>query len=219
MSSTFLQALAGNHVYPITDQTVSGFSHQEQVVELSNRGATVIQLREKVDRPSKFLAEAQAALKVARSLGIKIIINDRVDVALALKADGVHLGQDDLPPEAARRILGSNAIIGFSTHNREQALLATQMPLDYIAIGPIFVTNTKASNNPPVGLKELTLIKAITGTIPLVAIGGITNSNKSSVLDAGAAAVAIISDLWSPLPERSATPMRSSANQTLQDPE
>ena len=82
-------------------------------------------------------------MRVARERGLKVIINDRVDIALALKADGVHLGQDDLPPEAARRLLGPEAIIGFSTHNLDQARLAAKMPVDYIAIGPIFATSTK----------------------------------------------------------------------------
>jgi thiamine-phosphate pyrophosphorylase len=198
MGSNFLTALAGAHLYPITDQHLSGISHEEQVLLLSDRGARLVQLREKVDSPLRFFAQVEAALRVARNRGVKIIINDRVDIALALDADGVHLGQDDLPPEAARRILGSEAIIGFSTHNRTQAILAAQMKLDYIAIGPIFSTNTKESKNPPLGLEELARIKQITGAIPLVAIGGITNNNKTSVLDAGADVVAVIRELWLP---------------------
>ena len=196
MSSNFLKALGGTHLYPITDQRLSGLSHAEQVVLLSDCGATLIQLREKSDSPSKFLAEAEAALVVARDRGVKLVINDRVDIALALRADGVHLGQDDIPPQAAKRILGSNAIIGFSTHNLEQARLAAQMPLDYVALGPIFPTNTKLSSNPAVGLEGLARVREIIGAIPLVAIGGITSQNMRSVIKAGADAVAVISSLW-----------------------
>jgi thiamine-phosphate pyrophosphorylase len=129
---------------------------------------------------------------------VKIIINDRVDIALALKADGVHLGQEDLGPDAARRILGPDAIIGFSTHNLEQARLAAQMPIDYVAIGPIFGTSTKQSSNPSVGLEGLRRVRQTLTSIPLVAIGGITLENIASVLKAGADVAAIASDIWKP---------------------
>ena len=198
MSTRFMVALAGTHLYPITDRHLSGFSHAEQSTQLSDCGATLIQLREKVDRPSKFCTDAEAAVRRARARGVKIIINDRVDIALALDADGVHLGQDDLAPEAARRVLGDKAIIGFSTHNLEQALLASQMPVDYVALGPIFTTATKWSVNPPVGLDGLAQVREALGDIPLVAIGGINSENFKSVLQAGANAVSVISDIWVP---------------------
>ena len=198
MNSSFLHSLAGSHLYPITDRHLSGLSHADQVDQLRNRGATLIQLREKVDTPSRFYADAEAALRIARARDVKIIINDRVDIALALNADGVHLGQDDLAAEAARRILGNHAIIGFSTHNLEQARRAAQMPLDYVALGPIFATTTKMSANPPVGLKGLEHVRQALGTIPLVAIGGITSENFRSVLQAGANVVAVISHIWEP---------------------
>ena len=153
-------------------------------------------MREKLLPPLDFYKEAEAALHVARDRGTKIIINDRVDIALALKADGVHLGQDDLPPEAARRLFGPSAIIGFSTHNLEQVRLATKMPVDYIAIGPIFTTPTKSGSDSPVGLQGLRLAREAVGTIPLVAIGGITSDNSHDVLRAGADAIAVIRDLW-----------------------
>ncbi|MGH9873055.1 MAG: thiamine phosphate synthase [Pyrinomonadaceae bacterium] len=196
MSSNFLQALAGTHLYPITDQHLSRLSHAEQVVHLSNCGAPLIQLREKADHPLRFFEQAEAAVRVARDRGVRIIINDRVDIALALKADGVHLGQEDLPPEAARRILGNDAIIGFSTHSLEQASLAAKMPVDYVAIGPIFSTTTKQSANLPLGLEGLARVRKALGTVPLVAIGGITGENQGPVLQAGADVVAVISDIW-----------------------
>ncbi len=196
MSANFLNALAGTRLYPLTDRRVSGLSHVEQVTRLSDAGATLIQLREKVLSPLDFYQEATACLCVARQRGIRIIINDRVDIALALKADGVHLGQDDLSPEAARRLLGPEAIIGFSTHNLDQARLAAKMPIDYIAIGPIFATSTKENPDPEVGLQGLKLVRKAVGAIPLVAIGGITSASAQEVLSAGADAVAMISDLW-----------------------
>ena len=196
MSSIFLNALANTRLYPLTDRRLSGLSHAEQVSHLSEGGATVVQLREKILSPLEFYREAAEALRVARERGVKIIINDRVDIALALKADGVHLGQDDLPPEAARELLGPEVIIGFSTHNLEQALLSTKMPIDYIAIGPIFSTATKQSSEPAVGLDGLGQVRQAVGEIPLVAIGGITSQNSQEVLDAGADAIAVISDIW-----------------------
>jgi thiamine-phosphate pyrophosphorylase len=198
VSSNFIKAFGGAHLYPITDQHLSGLSHAEQVVLLINCGAAVIQLREKLDPPAKFFRQADLAVQVARDLGAKIIINDRVDIALAVKADGVHLGQEDLPPEAARRLLGSEAIIGFSTHSLEQARLATQMPIDYVAIGPIFSTTTKQSTNTPVGLEGLARVRDALGEMPLVAIGGITSANVRAVIEAGADVVAVIGDIWVP---------------------
>jgi len=196
MSSNFLDGLAGTRLYPLTDRALSGLSHAGQVSLLSEAGATLVQLREKTLTPLEFYREAEAALRVARDRGTKIIVNDRVDIALALKADGVHLGQDDLPPEAARRILGANAIIGFSTHNSEQARLAATMPVDYVAIGPIFATSTKQTSDPPIGLEGLRLARLAIGTIPLVAIGGITRENSHEVLSGGADAIALIRDIW-----------------------
>jgi thiamine-phosphate pyrophosphorylase len=196
ISSIFLNALSDTRLYPLTDRHLSGLSHAAQVSVLSDRGATVIQLREKLLTPREFYKEAAEALAVGRARGVKVIINDRVDIALALNAGGVHLGQEDLPPEAARRLLGNEAIIGFSTHNLEQALLAAKMPIDYVAIGPIFATFTKHSLNSPVGLEGLRLVRAALGNIPLVAIGGITSKNGPDVVQAGADAIALIRDLW-----------------------
>lgn len=196
MSSNFLAGLAGIRLYPLTDRVLSGLSHAKQVSLLSEAGATVVQLREKILTPLEFYREAEAALRVARDRGTKIIVNDRVDVALALKADGVHLGQDDLPAEAARRILGANAIIGLSTHNPEQVRLAATMPVDYVAIGPIFATTTKQESDPPIGLEGLRLARLAIGAIPLVAIGGITYENSHAVLSGGADAIAVIRDIW-----------------------
>src|ERR1051325_6035204 len=129
-------------LYPITDRRLSGLSHAEQVARLVEGGATFIQLREKRLAPREFYREAEEALRVARARGARLIINDRVDIALAFGADGVHLGQDDMPPEAARNVLGRRAVIGFSTHSVEQAIAAARMPVAYVAIGPVFGTRS-----------------------------------------------------------------------------
>jgi thiamine-phosphate pyrophosphorylase len=180
-------------LYPITDASLSGLSHAEQVRRMSAGGATLVQLREKHLSPREFYREAEEALRVARFLGVRLIIDDRVDVALALSADGVHLGQDDLPPAAARATLGEQAVIGFSTHSIEQASEASRLPVDYIAIGPIFPTSSKANPDPVIGLEGLRRVRQAVGQIPLVAIGGIQLENIQSVLKAGADSVACIS--------------------------
>src|ERR1700752_238253 len=182
-------------LYPLTDCAISGLSHTDQVRALIFGGATLIQLREK-NLPSKeFYQQAVEVLGVAREHRVKIIINDRVDVCSAVGADGVHLGQDDLPPEAARRLLGAEAIIGFSTHSVPQAQAAIHFPVDYLAIGPIFATGSKLDTAPVLGLGGLIAGREETGSIPLVAIGGITAENASDVIAAGADSVATIGSL------------------------
>ncbi len=182
-------------LYAITDARLSGLSHAEQVARLSNGGATFVQLREKHLAPREFYREAEAALKIARARGVGLIINDRADIALALSADGVHLGQDDLPPEAARRLLGDSAIIGFSTHSVEQARVAARLPVNYIAIGPVFPTSSKENPDPVIGLDGLRRVRAEVGDMHLVAIGGISFQNMHDTLRAGADSVAIIGSL------------------------
>jgi thiamine-phosphate pyrophosphorylase len=183
-------------IYPITDVCLSGLSHVEQVQRLISGGAKIIQLREKYASAKDFYKSAEEALKIARENNAKIIINDRVDIALALKADGIHLGQDDLPPEEARKIFGKK-IIGFSTHNIEQAMKAARLPIDYIAIGPIFVTKTKENPDEVIGLEGVKKVREAVGDFPLVAIGGINSGNFREVLSAGADSAAIISDIIS----------------------
>jgi len=185
-------------LYPITDRKISVLSHSEQVARLVAGGATLIQLRDKHASPREFYEEAEAALRVARGRSVRLIINDRADIALALGADGVHLGQDDLPPEAARRLLGDRVIIGYSTHNLAQVQEAALMPIDYLAIGPIYATATKANPDPVVGLDGLRRVREqLDPRLPLVAIGGITMANARAVLDAGADVVAVVGALVS----------------------
>jgi thiamine-phosphate pyrophosphorylase len=182
-------------IYPITDARITKISHGEQVRKLIEGGAKFIQLRDKAASSNDFYESAGEALEIARTKNVKIIINDRVDIALALKADGVHLGQDDLPPEYARRLLGERAIIGFSTHNLKQVAEALKLPINYLAIGPVFATQTKENPDKVVEIEGVKKVRKIADGFPLVAIGGITSKNFQDVLDAGADSVAIISDL------------------------
>ena len=184
-------------VYPLTDVQLSGLSHAEQVRRLSEGGASLIQLREKSSQALQFYEHARAAMAIAAERDVRLIINDRVDVALAVGAHGVHLGQDDMPPEAARRLLGPEAIIGYSTHSVAQAVEALNLPIDYIAIGPIFQTATKSDTSPVLGLEGLRAVREAVGTVPLVAIGGITAANAPQIIEAGADSVAVISALLS----------------------
>jgi thiamine-phosphate pyrophosphorylase len=186
-------------IYPITDVRISGLSHAEQVAAFARAGAAIVQLREKNMSPRQFFEAAREAIRVAHEHGVRIIINDRVDLALALGADGAHLGENDLPPAAARAILGPNAIIGFSTHSVEQAVDAISLPVDYIAIGPVFATRTKENPDDVVGIDGVKAVRAAIGEFPLVAIGGIDLSSVHAVIAAGADSAAIVSALLSPL--------------------
>ncbi|MEK6304321.1 MAG: thiamine phosphate synthase [Acidobacteriota bacterium] len=183
-------------VYPITDVRISRLSHAEQVERLAAGGATLIQLREKVASPREFYDAALEAMHTARRLHVRIIINDRVDIAMAVNADGVHLGQQDLPPGHARRLLGETRIVGLSTHSVEQAVEADRAPVDYIAVGPVFATSTKENPDEVVGLEALAEIRRLISK-PLVAIGGVVLWSAGSAIDAGADSVAVISDLFS----------------------
>lgn len=185
-------------IYPITNVSLSGIPHSEQVELLASGGAKLVQLREKDLSPRDFIDDARRALAIGRRLGVKIIINDRVDIALAIGADGVHLGQDDLPPTAARALLGPDAIIGFSTHSLAQAGEAISSPVDYIAIGPVFPTSTKENPDEVVGLNGIGAVRSGIGSFPLVAIGGIDARNVASVLEAGADSAAVVKALFDP---------------------
>ena len=179
-------------IYPITDTQTSGLSHAEQVELLADGGATLIQLREKHAPALEFYEQAKAALEVANRRGVQLLINDRADIALALGTAGVHLGQDDLPPAAARGLLGAAAIIGYSTHSLAQIQEAATLPVDYFAIGPIFPTPTKENPDPVVGLEGVRLAREAIGDRPLVAIGGISQTSARDVIAAGADSVALI---------------------------
>lgn len=194
-------------VYPITDRTISSLTHAEQVARLLSGGATFIQLREKNESAHTFFEDAATALRIARRAGATLIINDRVDIALALGADGVHLGQSDMPVDVARQVLGPKAIIGYSTHNLSQVRVALDQPINYLAFGPVFETKTKKNPDPIAGIDVLREAKSLVGHLPVVAIGGIRRSTVSEVLSAGADSVAVISEILA-VPENIAQNVR-----------
>jgi thiamine-phosphate pyrophosphorylase len=161
--------------------------------ELAAAGCTLLQYRNKSGNARRILEEARE-LRARLRAGVKLIMNDRADLCLAAQYDGLHVGQDDLSPEAARRIIGPARWLGVSTHNPEQLAEADQTSADYLAIGPVFATTSKANPDPVVGLEGIRRARELTRK-PLVAIGGITRANARSVIEAGADAVAVISDL------------------------
>jgi thiamine-phosphate pyrophosphorylase len=181
-------------LYAVTDDRRAE-SHVEQARRFAAGGARLVQIRAKRASGRELFEIVAAALEAVRGAGALLIVNDRVDVALAAGAHGVHVGQDDLPPGDARAILGPERIVGLSTHTPEQAREAARLPVDYVAYGPVFVTGTKENPDPAVGLAGLAAARAIVGR-PLVAIGGITLDTAPSVLEAGADSVAVIADLW-----------------------
>lgn len=186
-------------LYAITDCGLSNCTQEEIVEQLLAGGARLIQLRDKDASARELLDAARACLPETRAAGAKLIINDRVDVALTADADGVHLGQEDLTVAEAREILGPDKIIGISTHSQDQFLAALDTSADYIAIGPIYPTTTKENPSPVVGLDLLRDAKSIADR-PLVAIGGINHARAKEVLAAGADSLAVISALY-PWPE------------------
>ena len=161
--------------------------------ELAAAGCTLLQYRNKSGNARQMLEEARE-LKARLAANVSLIMNDRADLCLAVAFDGLHVGQDDLSPEAARKIIGSARWLGVSTHNPEQLAEADKTSADYLAIGPVFATISKANPDPVVGLAGVRRARELTHK-PLVAIGGITRANARSVIDAGADAVAVISDL------------------------
>jgi thiamine-phosphate pyrophosphorylase len=161
--------------------------------EMLESGVTILQLRVKSLAPVDFLALAKLARAATQAHHCKLIVNDRIDIALACEADGVHLGQEDLPVSAGRKLIGPK-IIGISTHDRQQAEEAERNGADYIGFGPMFGTTTKATGYAARGIAMLKEIRAAV-KLPIVAIGGITEANIQEVWQAGADSAAIISDI------------------------
>jgi thiamine-phosphate pyrophosphorylase len=182
-------------LYPILDASYSFVRPAAVALDsLARAGCRLVQLRAKELATGAFYEWAREAVKSAEGLGIQIRVNDRADVALAVGASGVHLGQEDLSPSAARQILGPSRIIGLSTHSVEQAREAARLPIDYVAIGPVFATKSKKSAYRPLGPEGVRRARQVV-TRPLVAIGGIGLANGREVLEAGADSLAVISAL------------------------
>jgi thiamine-phosphate pyrophosphorylase len=176
----------------ITDFEIQDCYSHIELAELAIRGgANVIQLRDKKMKTAEFIGVALAMRTLCKEAGVSFIVNDRVDIALLSDADGVHLGQHDLPIPEARKILGSHKIIGGTAGNLEQTLTLEQQGANYIGYGHIFPTSTKLKNSEPKGIEELKMI-CQTVKIPVFAIGGIDQFNVASVLEAKPAGVAVV---------------------------
>jgi thiamine-phosphate pyrophosphorylase len=194
---TLLARTSIPRLYPILVPSRVGKGNLSEVLdfatELAQGGATLIQLREKH-------ASSRQVLRLARELRrvlpetVRLILNDRADLCVASGVNGVHVGQDDLPPEAARKIIGSERIVGVSTHNPEQVTAGDECSADYVAVGPVFSTTSKENPDPVIGLEGVKRARSLTQK-PLVAIGGITLENCRAVIEAGADSVAVITDL------------------------
>lgn len=186
--------------YPILDTAAverAGCSLIEAAEALLDAGARVLQLRHKDHYSRALFAQAETLSSMCRDAGAQFMINDRGDIAMLLEGAGVHVGQDDLPPALARRVIGASRVLGFSTHNENQLRAALAEPADYLAIGPIFATGSKQNPDPVVGLDELRRLRPLLDR-PLVAIGGITLDNAPAVYAAGADSIAVISAVCPP---------------------
>ena len=183
-----------SRLYAIVDVDAGGEEVVPRTEGLLRGGARLLQLRWKRPGVADFFATATECARLAQVYGARLMINDRVDVALACGADGVHLGQSDLPLAAARRLLGARRWIGVSTHDVEQARVAAAGGANYVGFGPIFATSTKRTGYSPRGLEGLRQVRAAV-TLPIVAIGGIDFDNAAEVIAVGADAVAMISAL------------------------
>jgi thiamine-phosphate pyrophosphorylase len=182
-------------LYPIVD--ASCFAETARLVAFAEQlvagGCTLLQYRNKHGNGRQILEQA-GALRRALGKSVRLIMNDRADLCLAAEFDGVHVGQDDLSPEGVRGIIGAELWLGVSTHNPSQVFNATGKSANYLAVGPVFATLSKANPDPVIGLEGVKEAKLLTDK-PLVAIGGITRQNCRSVIEAGADSVAVISDL------------------------
>jgi thiamine-phosphate pyrophosphorylase len=180
-------------LYLISDTAISNLTHRQICRRALDAGVRVIQMREKSMSKRELFREAMYIRRLTHRYNAIFIINDYVDIAYLVGADGVHLGQDDLPLKEARKILGRKRLIGISTHTLRQAIKAEIEGADYIGYGPIFYTDTKQAGRP----KGIGSLKRVTVhvNIPVVAIGGITIDNAREVLDAGADLVAMISGI------------------------
>ena len=196
-------------LYLVTDRRLSlGRSTVEVVAAAVSGGVTCVQLREKHCSTREFLEEARRVRELLVGTGVPLIINDRLDVALAVGADGVHLGQNDLAIADARRLVGNRMIIGISAESVADAIRAEAEGADYIGVSPVFTTPTKMDTAPPLGLEGLREIRRAV-SLPLVAIGSIRHDNAAEVLRAGADGLAVVSAIVSaPCPRTAAAALR-----------
>ena len=202
-------------LYLVTDRALSlGRSTVEVVRAAIRGGVSCVQLREKGCSTREFMDEARLLKALLAGTGVPLFINDRLDVALAVGADGVHLGQNDLPIADARRLVGNRMIIGISAESVADAIRAEAEGADYIGASPVFTTPTKTDTAPPLGLDGLRAIRRAV-QLPLVAIGGINADNAAAVLRAGADGLAVVSAIVSaPCPRTAAAGLRQRIQST-----
>lgn len=182
-------------LYLVTDQALTrGRPLADMVAAAVQGGVTCVQLREKQLGTREFLAQALILKALLAPQGIPLVINDRIDIALACGADGVHLGQNDLPVDEARKLLPPGVFIGWSVESMDDVQQSAALPVDYLGVSPIFSTTTKTDTKDPWGLEGLAVVRAAT-RLPLVAIGGIHAGNARDVLRAGANGLAVVSAL------------------------
>ncbi|MBR3880522.1 MAG: thiamine phosphate synthase [Mailhella sp.] len=182
-------------IYALTDSRLArGRSVEEQARALLGAGVKILQYREKHAKPAVMLEECRILRRLTLDAGACFIVNDHIDIAMLVEADGVHVGQDDIPVPEVRRLVGTDMIIGLSTHCPEQALAAVKAGADYIGVGPIFATQTKEDVCAPVGLSYLDWVAA-NCPLPFVAIGGIKEHNIGEVVRHGARCCALVSEL------------------------
>lgn len=181
-----------NGFYFITDASLSKKGNLSDVEEALKAGVKIIQYRHKTGETQGLIEEAQKIKALCHKYGCKFLINDRVDVCLAVEADGVHLGQEDMPYEIARKLLGKNKVIGLTAHNVEEAKEAEGLGADYIGVSPLFATTTKKDAGAPAGVDLIREIKKVC-KLPLVAVGGINLENALPVIAAGAEGLVAIS--------------------------
>lgn len=180
-------------LYLVTDSALCRGRTLADVVEQAVAGGIrCVQLREKTAATRDFMAQAMLLRSILAPRGVPLVINDRIDVALACEADGVHLGQADMPPEQARRLLPPHVFIGWSVESLGDVARSATLPVDYLGVSPVFATPTKTDTKAPWGLEGLRQIRAAS-PLPLVAIGGIHAGNAAAVLDAGADGLAVVS--------------------------
>ena len=182
-------------VYVILDAAQLGLPEIESAKLLVDAGVRLIQYRNKSASARKLFEHSRELGAFLNPAGVRFVVNDRADVAALAGADGVHVGQDDLGPDQARRVLGERKWVGTSTHNEAQFRAALKSSADYLAIGPIFGTSSKENPDPTVGLELLQRMTMLSDK-PIVAIGGITLERAAQVIEAGADSVAVISDIW-----------------------
>ncbi len=183
-------------LYPILDtETLAncGVGLETAAAAFLDGGAGILQLRHKGHWSREIFEAARQVARFCREAGAPLVVNDRADFAMLLQA-GLHVGQDDLPPREVRKLVGSEAILGYSTHNADQFCAAGGEPVDYIALGPVFATGSKRNPDPVIGIEEMRRCRPLADK-PVVAIGGITPENAADVLQAGADSVAVISGL------------------------